>query len=142
LVIMFLNHCEQHESVEEYRMGVIEVRRAKKRVAERREKERAEQWAAYYAQQQQGVTEQTSSDSRTAGTKRSAEDASEEQTTKKFKHDIQAEPHTAQSDTQPTVKRDREHNLVIVKNVPADVTEVRVRQFFRDVSLPRFELQL
>ena len=34
------------------------------------------------------------------------------------------------------LKRDREHTMVIVRNLPLEIKELRLRQFFRDVSCP------
>jgi len=37
--------------------------------------------------------------------------------------------------TTSTVKRDRENATIVVKNLPPETTETRVRQYFRDVSV-------
>jgi hypothetical protein len=139
LIDMYMNHCEQHEIVAEYRKALIETRRFQKRVAERREKEQAEQWAAYYAQQkqqQQQAMEQAATGEGHETTKRKREaDAEEEpvsKSRKKTRDDVDMMDVDAVAD-EP--KRDREHSVIVVKNIPQDATEVKVRQFFRDVSL-------
>ena len=42
---------------------------------------------------------------------------------------------------QQVAKRDRENTTIIVRNIPPNYPEVKVRQFFRDVSSPQFPPQ-
>ncbi|KAF2675158.1 hypothetical protein BT63DRAFT_366617 [Microthyrium microscopicum] len=138
LIEMYLNHCEQHESVEDYRRATIDVRKAKKRVAERREKETAAQWEAYYKQQaeQNAAQEHAAEVQDGASRKRSAEeDHPDGQSSKKQK--AKAEPNNDVAMAEPEaaaepLKRDREHTVIIVKNIPKDATDLDVRKFFRD----------
>jgi len=140
LIQMYLNHCEQHETVEEYRLAMTEARSAKRRVAERREKERQEQWAAYYtqqqAQQQQEPSETTAHDGQdlqeSNKRKREAE-TTELQATKKLKPDAELESTADDTQEQP-LKRDREHTIIVVRNLPDDATDTDIRKFFRGVS--------
>jgi hypothetical protein len=130
LVQMYINHCEQHESVQEYRKAIIEARKASKRVAERREREAAA-WKTQQEQQQQ-VTIETEDEAQGAG-KRKREDyaLAEEQASKKAKAEADPEADSGVAmDQEP--KRDREHTVVVVKNLPEDATDIKVRQFFRD----------
>jgi squamous cell carcinoma antigen recognized by T-cells 3 len=130
LVLMFLNHCEQHETVQVYRKAIIEVRRVKKRVEERREKEKT-------AWTEQNATVQASSQSeQSTKRKRSDEIEHEDSQAKKIKSDEIAEATATEevASTEPAVqpKRDRENTTLIVGNLPSGVSEAKVRQFFRD----------
>lgn len=140
LVAMFLNHCEQHETVEDYRLAMIEARSANKRIAERRERERQEQWAAYYAQQQiqqssvaevasQGtVAEQVVQDNKR---KREADSSGESETSSK-KNKTDEMDITA--DESVPIKRDREHTIIAINKLPATATETKIRQFFKGIG--------
>jgi hypothetical protein len=126
LIPMYQNHCELHESVQVYRTAIIEVRNATRKVAERREKE-----AAAWKQQQVDERLATEDAQSTGKRKRNAESEPEEQVAKKTKAD-EEQPKDGELTAQP--KRDREHTTIVVKNMPLDATELKVRQFFRDVS--------
>jgi hypothetical protein len=128
LIQMYLNHCEQHESVQEYRKAVIEVRKATKKVVDRREREAAA-WTKQQADQQQPAIVESSAGKR----KWDAEATTEEQVAKKPKAD--EEPPLVDGDVNFQPKRDREHTTIIVKHLPVDATELKIRQFFRDVSV-------
>jgi RNA recognition motif-containing protein len=128
LLPMYLNHCEQHESVQVYREALIEVRRATKRIEERREKEKSA-WNEQQAAQVVPEPEQTGK------RKRNNESVADEQQPKKLKADEDDkmaidEPAAADSSMQP--KRDRENTTIVVRNLPSDVMQKKVRQFFRD----------
>jgi hypothetical protein len=133
LVTMFMNHCEQHESVQELRRAGIEVRRATKIVTQRRQKEAAEATPAYSYQQapQAGLEE---AQAQTNGKrKRDSEASAEEGAVKKNKLPDAADAAVSPQIPSPPV-RDREHAVILVKNVPSDASEGKVRHFFRDVS--------
>lgn len=141
LIQLFINHCEQNESIQELRSAIIETRRATKQVEMRRARE-----AAAAAEQQEvsqaytDVYADAVAEEAHASGKRKREADSEATvglTTKKSKHDIAASVEELPERSQPTVertpplKRDREHATIIVKKLPADATEARVRHFFR-----------
>lgn len=145
LIEMYMNHCEQHESVQKVRSAAIERRRAERIVAIRKEKERAT--AAAIAQQETPESQVAESSG-----KRKREDMNidDEATTKKSKHtELQVTrgvpvngnarmPSEAPSEARSTgPKRDREHTSVIVKKLPADTTQTRIRQFFSDAGTVR-----
>lgn len=139
LIDMFMNHCEQHESVLEVRSAAIEKRRADRTVAIRRDKERAAAAAA-----QQVIPESQAAE---ASGKRKREDESVESRLKKSKHVDDEEAvvngqtrlaSEAPSEARSTgPKRDREHTSIIVKKLPAGTTQARVRQFFTDAGTVR-----
>ncbi|KAF2092161.1 hypothetical protein K490DRAFT_32621 [Saccharata proteae CBS 121410] len=120
LITMFQNHCEQHETVQEYRLAIIEARKATSLCTKRRARE-----AAAYQQQTAAVAEVadvTMQDAVAGGIttngkrKRAESEATDATDVKKI-------------DSQ---HRDREHNTVFVTNVPPEANETRVRKFFSD----------
>lgn len=136
IIQLFLNHCEQHESVQELRAAIIEARRAGAQVSKRRHQEAANT-AALAQQQQQELQkdEATGSGKR----KRGPESDANGLVAKKSKQDLTdsiEDPLLQQDNRESSVssqpKRDREHTTIIVKGLPPDATETRVRQFFRD----------
>ncbi|KAK8197560.1 uncharacterized protein BKA78DRAFT_292677 [Phyllosticta capitalensis] len=136
LVQMFLNHCEQHETVQEYRFAILEARSANKEVIARRQKEAAEaaEAAAAYHAQYAAATVDTETEDATANAKRKrdGEPVAEENAAKKSKQgDVEAPAFSAADSTASQPKRDREHTTIIVKNIPQDASETRLRQFFR-----------
>ncbi|KAF2458462.1 hypothetical protein BDY21DRAFT_204265 [Lineolata rhizophorae] len=150
LVQMFLNHCEQHETVQGLRLGMIEARRAGAQVLKRREKEASEAAAAAAAQQAQypqpadaAVAEDVGAEMEeplTNGKRKRDSEATDltGNTPKKSKAEDQKAtggvPGSAEEShsTSAQVKRNRENSTIIVRNIPEDATETRVRQFFRD----------
>lgn len=136
LVEMYVNHCEQHESVLKVRSVFIERRRAALVISIRREKE------ASARAQQNAVAETT--------TKRKREDEVDGLVTKKSKPseleesaaiatsvEAPREVSEAPSSNSAAQKRDREHTSVIVRGLPADTTQIRLRQFFTDCGTVR-----
>lgn len=138
----FLHHCEDHESVTELQLAVNQTRKAMKAVTKRRE---IEALAAAELAQQQSSSIAVGGDvrSNSVSGKRKRDDAeglSDESTSKKIRSDVveSNEPTSEEPpiSTQSALKRDRENSTVIVKNLPSSTPEVRVRQYFRDVSPP------
>ncbi|KAF1935937.1 hypothetical protein EJ02DRAFT_459929 [Clathrospora elynae] len=144
LIEMYLNHCEQHESALKVRSAAIEQRRAERIISVRREKERAIAAAAA------PVQETPDSQVAEASGKRKREDGDDAMKLKKSKHaEIEDAPSAsvngqarqaseAPSEAQSTgPKRNREHTTVIVKKLPTDTTQTRIRQFFTDAGTVR-----
>jgi RNA recognition motif-containing protein len=145
---MYMNHCEQHESVLKVRSAAIESRRAERIVAIRREKEKAA--AEALAQQQQPQPDHTVEGS--GKRKRDDTGADQDAAAKKSRQadsedvspaavPVNSEPSRtseAPSEAQASgPKRDREHTSVIVKKLPADTTQTQIRQFFTDAGTVR-----
>ena len=148
IIEVFQYHCEDHESVEELQSAVLQIWKTKHIVKRRREKEALE---AYTLSQAQGLQQQqilqgalTSEKAKNIGKRKREDEGDRPQTaTKKSRpHDNGIDPDPAQQSLlAPTsLKRDRENSTVIVKNLPFEATEIRVRQYFRDVSPPLFKL--
>ena len=133
----FIHHCEDHEDVEELQLAVVQVKKATKIIAQRRQKEAAE--AATTVQQPRPVTgDESYIETPMTGGKRKREDELgllSESVSKRSRPDEQNQPMDEQPlNTNSAVKRDRENATVIVRNLPPSTTETRVRQYFRDVS--------
>jgi RNA recognition motif-containing protein len=145
---MYMSHCEQHETVLKVRSAAIEKRRATRRISMRRQKEQEAVEAAAAAAQPQAdyFTEGSSKRKRDdtsigddAATKKSRQAISENVSPAAVP--VNGEPMRASeapSETQASgAKRDREHTSVIVKKLPADTTQTRIRQFFTDAGTVR-----
>ena len=141
---VLMRHCEDRENVAELQRALNQTRKAKKAVAKRREIEALE--AAELAKEQQQHHAEAGAESQGASNpgkrKRGAtEDPDDETSTKKRRPSIieSKEPATEEpSNAAPALlKRDRENSTIIVKNLPTHTTETKVRQYFRDVSIPK-----
>lgn len=153
LVEMYMNHCEQHESVLKVRSAAIERRRADRTVAIRRDREKAAA-AEAAAEATATATAQGSPDSQVVDNtgKRKREDASagNDASLKRSKlSTVEETPETlvngqarqtsqAPSEARSTgPKRDREHTSIIVKKLPTGTSQTRIRQFFSDAGTVR-----
>ena len=144
----FIHHCEDHENVEELQLAVVQVKKATKDTAKRREREALKSADVSTSQQQQNAEFQlnvNADDVSATGGKRKREEEIETKTdviTKRLKPEIahaEASPTEGLSTSASSLaKRDRENATVIVRNLPPNVTEKRVRQYFRDVSGPDY----
>jgi squamous cell carcinoma antigen recognized by T-cells 3 len=121
LLSMYLNHCEQHETVQVLRKAIIECRELQELISKRRAKEYE---AATTAQQPSGdamaVEPQQEEASTVLKRKREPEVDVDSQASKKQKE----EP-----------KRDREHAAILIKDFPLDVGPGKIRAFFSKVSV-------
>jgi hypothetical protein len=139
LMYMLMKHCEDHETVGELQHALNQVRKAKKALAKRREQDAQ---AAELAQQQQPQQTEPAEDAHNSssnGKRKREEDEGvhEETPAKKNRAEVieSREPAEEQPvSVEPVLKRDRENCTIIVKNLPANTTELKVRQYFRDVS--------
>ena len=144
----YIAHCEQYEDVEELQLAVVEIRKAMKAVAKRRAKQaqrNAENlsMAPYSSAQVQAAAATTTeaeaqaaaydADAHIGKRKREAESEVNGLASKKPRGDV-TDTTEAPEAAQPP-KRDRENSMIMVKNLPQDVTTLRIRQFFRDVSV-------
>ncbi len=145
IIEVYQYHCEDHETVEELQSAFVRIWKAKRFVKMRREKENvayelAQLQVLHQHQHQQTQRDTFASDNTMDTGKRKREvevELHEEPALKKIRpDDDEAKPLLgAQPLSAPSVlKRDRENSTVIVKNLPADTTETRIRQYFRHVS--------
>lgn len=129
---VYLQHCNDYETPDKLRSAYDLVHRVKKQVEQRRQGEAAAV-AAYTA-----ATEQAG-DSPSAAAKRKRSDATPDRHEGANKRPRNGEDESAatgdaasSSQSAASLKRDREHTTVIVTNLPADTTQTRVRQYFRE----------
>ena len=138
-------HCEDHEDAEGLQSSVVQIWKRKKIVKKRREKEAMEAYEAQVQQAQQ--LEQTQQEalvdpqSTTHAGKRKRDAGPDTLGVGSSKKSRQEGPGEMEMQVDEQVlpassslKRDRENATIIVKNLPAETTEIRVRQYFRDVS--------
>ncbi|KAF2635726.1 hypothetical protein P280DRAFT_411130 [Massarina eburnea CBS 473.64] len=140
LIEMYVNHCEQHESVLKVRSAQIERRRSERTVAIRRQKEAAATAAKQAKEQVHHAADGSG--------KRKRENAYEESPAKKSKQvEIETEEMSVTSapravseapsnagSTSATQKRDREHASIIVQRLPSSATQLQIRKFFTDAG--------
>ena len=141
---LYRYHCEDHEDAIELQSSQTSIFKAKRALQERREREAIEAYAAAQAmpsQQQQhaqNYVAATLSDFDIVG-KRKREDDENEESSKKHRPEAteQAESYAEEQDiSAPSqLKRDRENASIVVKNLPPGISNTRLRQYFRDVSL-------
>lgn len=146
---VYLQHCNDYEVPVTLRQAQDTVHRTRKSVAKRREREAreaAQAQAAAYAQaqaqaqtqqqQQQPTPDTTSQESPSAKRKReeSPDQTVEEATAKRLKNEVVAgmDSSVEEATQSQASKRDRENTSVFVTNLPADATQTKVRQYFRD----------
>ncbi len=140
----FLFHCEDHEDAEELQSAVVLIWKTKRTVSKRREREAAESFEAAQVQAEQQPRMQQEVSIESAATHQSvkrkrgneAEAVGGPLSKKNRQEDadteMQTEAHGLTATAAP--KRDRENATVVVKNLPAQTSETKVRQYFRDVS--------
>lgn len=132
LLQMFLNHCEQHESVRDFRLALIAARKMSKEITQRQAEEarRAEEAAAASAASAQALAAEQSA---ATSDKRKREGNEEDSESYNKRVRVDHEPSLAdQQAAEPAPTRDRENTTIIVDGLPSDVQEKRIRQFFRD----------
>lgn len=138
---IYLQHCNDYEPPETVRRASDTVHKGLKAVNQRRREEQAAAYSAQMAQYTEQAQSQTpiravpassvtevSQDTDEAGSrKRTRDDESSEtieSSSKRVKQESEAE--------KQHLKRDRENTSIYVSNLPADVTQTKVRQYFRD----------
>ena len=141
-------HCEDHEAVQELQSTIVQIWKTKNIVRRRREKEALEAFEltqSQRSQQHHGDSQETlvTNENHLSTIKRKREDdpdAPDLSASKKSRLDTNGDVEVTedqQPSTIPTqLKRDRENATVVVKNLPITVTELKIRQYFRDVSSP------
>ena len=139
----YLVHCEDHEDAEQLQRATVEYWRNTKALKRKRDKEADEQlkYQQQFAQQTQSLEQPdlpTSTDEKDQSGKRKRDDVEEAPHIKKSRSENvpSIEPQVQDHNiSEPSIlKRDRENSTVIVKNLPI-TSELKIRQFFRDVSL-------
>lgn len=128
IIDLYARHFQENEVAESVEKAEVAVRNAKYYLALRREKEAADAAAAAAAAlpASNGVLP-TIPEEPNSSMKRKRDDTTPvngDDAVKRSKTD----------DASAQIKRDREHNVITIKDLPADIAEKRIRQFFSDVS--------
>ena len=133
------HHFEMFEMPAELQQAQIDLRAARKRVQYRREAEAAAAASLAAETAQQAAPEPVSEDNTGAAGKRKRDEELIQNGDGAVKRNKVAEEESSQpahhevsSSASAQAKRDREHTTITVKNLPADITEKRIRQFFAD----------
>jgi len=132
---VFRYHCEDHEDAEELQSAVVLIWKTRRTVSKRREREAAESFKASVQQEvsmesattQQSVKRKRDNEAEAIGGSASKRNRQEDADT-----EMQTETQNFSAISAP--KRDRENATVVVKNLPAQTSETRIRRYFRDVS--------
>ncbi|KAL9053224.1 MAG: hypothetical protein Q9162_004891 [Coniocarpon cinnabarinum] len=128
VIELYLHHCGQHETAKALLDAQVDARRAFKKVARRRQNEQMQY------QQQQAAYEQAYKQEMNGKRARSDDDV-EMSDSKRARTDEPAEQppfNDPSSSASAQLKRDRENTTVIVRHLPSDATELKIRQYFRD----------
>ncbi|KAJ9311073.1 hypothetical protein DTO271D3_8662 [Paecilomyces variotii] len=128
IMTTYIAHCEDYEDSDELQLAVVETRKAMKAITKRREKEALEAAAKQPAQAEQAPPAEDGVP--VAKRKREEEVEVNGLPAKKARPEEATKPQ--EEATPPPVKRDRENATVFVENLPKDVSDVKIRQFFRD----------
>ncbi|EGE80349.1 hypothetical protein RJZ56_003207 [Blastomyces dermatitidis] len=144
--LTYIDHCEHYEDADELQIAVIEIRKAMKARTRRQDKEALQAAAQQSAAAAATTTAPQAETPGVSSATRVRPEAENETTPQGSKRKRTVEeldvngsaskrPRAADLGADagtPPPKRDRENATVIVENLPSDVTELRVRQFFRD----------
>lgn len=152
---VFLHHTNEYEAPKSLRHAMDTGHRIRKGIAKRREREAAEQAAAYaaqqelYAQQQAAAREtldhaETASNGKRKRESGAAEADTDEGTESAAKRarsgtgggldglDAVSAAQQAGRHQQEAPARDREHTSVLVSNLPHDITQTKLKHYFRE----------
>lgn len=131
-----LNHCEDYEDADELQACLLKVRKLEKALTARRQVEamqNATAAATVAAQQAEAGADHSESQVRPQLTKRKREFNDSDETLyegyKKNKTEEDAIETVEQTQSE-NPKRDREHATILVENLPENVSESRLRQYF------------
>jgi hypothetical protein len=142
----YLEHVETYESADELLQAATITRKYMKSIAKKRENEALEAFSSTQQQrdpspEESHVQSTTVQDAKASGKrKRERDESTENGNLKKSRADEEStlgreEVVQGALPAVSALKRDREHSTVIIGNLLAETTEVKVRQFFRDVRI-------
>ena len=130
IVEALLNHCEDFEDAVEIEACWLKVRKLEKLLAAGRQIE-ALQSVQFAAAQQGKVDQETDSRPSLMKRKRDVNDSEETLIENPKKSKIEDDAVETVEQTQPeSLKRDREHAMILVENLPENVSEAKIRQYF------------
>ncbi|KAH7148957.1 hypothetical protein EDB81DRAFT_842295 [Dactylonectria macrodidyma] len=132
---VYMQHCNDYEPPISVRKAADKVHRTQEALNKRRareEKDKAAEYEAYYrAQEAQALAEedvqQSSKRKRDSVPPVQDEDGSTSKRQKSDVHDT-----VSQTSTTQDPKRDRENSTIIITNLPSEVAQTKLRQYFKD----------
>lgn len=130
---IYIRHCNNYEDVHSLEVALDMVHIEGKAIAQRREKEAADAAAAYAQQQTQLEAEAQSPADTPSGMskrKRSETEHSYGVLAKRVKNGSVEPDSELQREQQ--LKRDRENTSVMVKNLPPEITQTKLKQYFKE----------
>lgn len=131
---VYMQHCNDYELSHSVRRAADTVQEAERNIAKRRaleQEEKAAAYAAYYGAQTADHDEAISTEVSPSLSKRKREEPVDSQeptdiTNKRQKND------SGLRETQSGLRRDRENTSVLITNLPAEVTQTKLRQYFKE----------
>jgi squamous cell carcinoma antigen recognized by T-cells 3 len=140
---VYLQHCNDYEPPTSLRNATDRVQKATKALKKRREQEQQEKedaYAAYYNEQQAGATDESAAtqdakrkrEELQSGADEEADGARKRRKNDSQPSDAQAAPRETSGAEDQAQKRDREHTTILVDNLPHDITQTKLRQYFRE----------
>ncbi|KAF5020190.1 hypothetical protein F66182_7795 [Fusarium sp. NRRL 66182] len=137
---VYMQHCNDYEMPIPLRKAADRVHKTRKDVKRRREREEQEKataYATYYTAPE--VQEQTKEDASPGISKRKRDDeidptdgpGSNNKRQKNVSNGVEPEQKPVTQQIQPP-KRDRENATIIVSSLPGDVSQTKLRQYFKD----------
>lgn len=129
---VYLQHCNDYELSTSVRRATDMVHKTEKLIAKRREfeqKEKAATHAAYLSVHESSHTDSPGALKRKLDPLPLASGHDDANKRQKNRQETEEQPNAV---AQQNVKRDRENTTVIVTNLPFDVTQTKIRQYFKD----------
>ena len=152
IIESYRSHCEDYEDAEQVQQALAQIWKATRAVQSRREKEAYEAQQAQMIQDQQQLQQQVAhgqngidshEEINFVGKRKREDEEAEGAPVKRPREEEEGAVSPGHTENDITtenlaLRRDREHSTLVVKNLAATTTEVKIRQFFRDVSLNKF----
>lgn len=142
LIEALLNHCEDYEDADELQSALSLVRKVQMHLTAKRQQEALQ--AKEIALQSEAAEDQLAQRTEEVanglhiGKRKRDDDLEDPDGNKRYKGDDVAKDSVEGSvPPEEQLKRDREHASILVQNLPSNVTEARVRQFFSSCGTVR-----
>lgn len=133
---VYMQHCNDYEPPLSVRKAADRAHKTEEALNKRRaheEKEKAAQYAAYYrAQEAQVSTEEADPHQGSKRKRESVPPTQDENTSTSKRQKSDVDDTASQTSATQDLKRDRENSTIIVTNLPSDVAQTKVRQYFKD----------
>ncbi|EGR46817.1 uncharacterized protein TRIREDRAFT_109431 [Trichoderma reesei QM6a] len=131
---VYMQHCNDYELSHSVRRAADVVHKAETAIAKRRAREQEEKaaaYAAFYGAQTEGRDEPMSGEASPGQPKRKRDDPADTQEPVNTSNKRQKNDHEAR-EASSSQRRDRENTSVLVTNLPAEITQTKLRQYFKE----------